>query len=149
MGYTHYWYRETSIPTKSFNAIVKDFKTIQPEFHVNLGDWEGSFGTKPSINKTLVSFNGIGEYSHESMYFPKVLNEDRITSDNGLIFQFCKTARKPYDIAVCSFLIIAKHYLGDKFKVHSDGEIKDEWQDSMNLCQEKLGYGSDFNLSRD
>jgi hypothetical protein len=67
---------------------------------------------------------------------------------NGLIFQFTKTAYKPYDLAVNVVLIIAKHYLGKKIKVSSDGEIEN-WQEGMQLCDHFLGYGLDFKLECD
>ena len=60
-------------------------------------------------------------------------------------FNFCKTEHKPYDIAVTSLLIIAKHYLGDIIKVSSDGDIVD-WEEAMDLLQKAYGYGEEFNL---
>ena len=63
----------------------------------------------------------------------------------GKYFGCCKTAFRPYDVAVTAFLVIAKHYLGDKIIVHSDGEM-DGWKDAMNLCQDVLGYGKSFRL---
>lgn len=67
---------------------------------------------------------------------------------SGLVFQFTKTAYKPYDLAVNVCLIIAKHYLGKKIKVSSDGEMEN-WQEGIQLCQHFLGYGLDFKLETD
>jgi len=63
----------------------------------------------------------------------------------GLYFAFCKTAYKPYDLAVIICLIIAKHHLKDEIIVTSDGTI-DNLQDGMLICQKILGYGLDFTL---
>jgi hypothetical protein len=65
--------------------------------------------------------------------------------DVGRYFEFCKTAYKPYDLAVIICLIIAKHYLKEEILISSDGEI-DTWRDGMLICQKILGYGLDFTL---
>ena len=62
-----------------------------------------------------------------------------------LIFQCTKTAFKPYDLAVNVCLIIAKHHLGEKINVCSDGNLEN-WQEGMHLCQHFLEYGEDFEL---
>jgi len=65
--------------------------------------------------------------------------------NKGLVFEFTKTAYKPYDLAVNVALIIAKHYLKEGIMVSSDGEMNN-WEEGMNLCQHFLGYGLDFKL---
>ena len=91
----------------------------------------------------------IGELSHETFCLERVTDITGFTQrddDNGLIFNFCKTARKPYDIAVCSALIIAKKHFGESIMISSDGD-NEEWQESKALCQEILGYGDDLNMN--
>lgn len=63
----------------------------------------------------------------------------------GLYFNCCKTAYKPYDLAVIICLIIAKHHLGKAIQISSDG-TQVQWQDGMVICQKILGYGLDFRL---
>jgi hypothetical protein len=53
--------------------------------------------------------------------------------------------RKPYDIAVCSALIIAKKHFGESIMISSDGD-NEEWQESKALCQKVLGYGEYLNM---
>lgn len=84
----------------------------------------------------------IGEVCYYNMAREPVYNEK---AKVGRYFHCCKTAFRPYDWAVTAFLVIAKHYLGDKIIVHSDGEVP-QWQDAMLLCQIELGYGMDFQL---
>jgi hypothetical protein len=62
-----------------------------------------------------------------------------------LYFHFCKTAYKPYDLAVQVCLVIAAHHLGDAILVSSDGS-QEQWQDAIALCQSVLGYGGGFRL---
>ena len=57
----------------------------------------------------------------------------------------CKTAYRPYDLAVNCCLIIAEHHA--KFRVNSDGN-KEDWKDAIQLCQHFLGYGEEFDFSR-
>ena len=84
----------------------------------------------------------IGEISHYDQYGKPVYNDKE---EVGLYFEFCKTAYKPYDLAVIICLIIAKHHLKKQIIVTSDGAL-DKWKDGMLICQKILGYGLDFAL---
>lgn len=64
------------------------------------------------------------------------------------VFNCCKTAFRPYDLAVTAVLIIAKHHLGAALTVQSDGEAA-HWFDGAMLCQSLLGYGLGFTLDRE
>ncbi len=86
-----------------------------------------------------------GDCSHEAVHFPWHMEPGK---ENGKYFEFCKTAFKPYDWAVTAFLVIAKHHLGDKIIVSSDGEME-HWHEAMQLCQLELGYGLEFSLRQD
>jgi hypothetical protein len=59
-------------------------------------------------------------------------------NEKGLMFEFCKTARKPYDIMVCCVLLAAKHHLKARVSVSSDGDL-DEWQPAIDLYEKVLG----------
>ncbi|HOW87327.1 MAG TPA: hypothetical protein PKV84_01550 [Candidatus Omnitrophota bacterium] len=115
---------------------------------VQNGSWFGG----ATIDKRTCS----GDCSHETCWFPRVLPEDRRTrfdshptEENGAgwQFNFCKTAYKPYDLAVTAFLVIAKHHLKEKISVHSDGETQ-HWADARILCEQTLGFGIGFELDR-
>lgn len=88
-----------------------------------------------------------GDCSYETFYFPRVLQPaDWEKPDrHGRYFDFCKTAFRPYDVAVTAFLVIAKHYLKGKLVVTSDGEME-HWFDAKLLCQMELDYGLGFHL---
>jgi hypothetical protein len=88
-----------------------------------------------------------GDCSHESFWLPRVRKvESWEQAENELVFGFCKTAYKPYDLAVQVCLVIARHHLGSSIRVRSDGSLQ-EWQDAISLCQEELGYGGEFRLA--
>lgn len=94
-----------------------------------------------------------GDCSHETFRFPKVFKipdwqkEADHLGKSGLYFSCTKTAYKPYDLAVNCFLIIAKHHLGERIMVSSDGE-NEHWFDGMLLCHKILGYGLEFKLDK-
>tara|TARA_R110002051_G_scaffold252068_1_gene311373 strand:- start:125 stop:595 length:471 start_codon:yes stop_codon:yes gene_type:complete len=145
MGYTHYWYIADEISQDSWDKFLEDFRLILPNFQSKL-DIQGD--QKLEHDKGVVFLNGIGELAHESFLLERVTDITGFTQrddDNGLIFKFCKTAQKPYDIAVCSALIIAKRYFDQSIMISSDGDNA-EWKESKALCQEILGYGDDLNM---
>lgn len=72
------------------------------------------------MTKDLITFNGIGDAAHETMWFDR----------KGDGFQFCKTARKPYDIAVIALLLLANRYAPEVWDIGSDGDAKD-WQPTL------------------
>ena len=146
MGYTHYWYIADEIGQDSWDKFLVDFRTILPNFDETL-DIQGD--QKLQHDKDMIYLNGIGELSHETFCLLRITQLTARTQrddDNGLIFNFCKTARKPYDIAVCSALIIAKKHFGESIMISSDGD-NEEWQESKALCQKILGYGDDLNMN--
>jgi len=101
-------------------------ETFSLPVRIEKGDWQ-----KP-----------IGEISHYDQYGKPVYNDKE---EVGRYFEFCKTAYKPYDLAVIICLIIARHHLKEEIIVLSDGTL-DNWRDGMLICQKILGYGLDFTL---
>jgi len=87
-----------------------------------------------------------GDCSFETFSFPRVITEEYGKSsliEDGKYFSFCKTAFRPYDLAVICFLIIAKHCLGDKIIVSSDG-TNIHWFDGIVLCEYYLHYSAGY-----
>ncbi len=113
--------------------------------------WKEDVRSKPwfagaTIDKRVCS----GDCSHETCHFPRILEgkadyHPAEEHGSGWYFDFCKTAYKPYDLAVTSFLIAAKHYLEEKICIKSDGQTQ-HWADARILCSGVLGYGFDFEL---
>jgi hypothetical protein len=128
---------------------------------VNDSDVSGTWFAGLKLNQRSCG----GDCSHETFCLPLELEKsdwrspiDKIShydangqpvyndpNEVGRFFEFCKTAYKPYDLAVIICLIIAKHYLGKDILVSSDGTIE-QWKDGMVICQKILGYGLDFNF---
>lgn len=167
MTYTQYFYRQTDISEDDFKRIAEDFRKLIPvlkDMGIKLGNQIGK--EEPVITNELIAFNGSqncghpkgyyqiggkkrrchGDCSYETLFFPRVLVPPKFLRPNGnKYYCFCKTGRKPYDLAVQVFLIISKQVLNDQIRVSSDGDSKD-WEEARRLCQKHLGYGLNFKL---
>ncbi|WAB25119.1 hypothetical protein M3_0168 [Lysinibacillus phage vB_LfM_LysYB1] len=161
MGYTHVWYRENKIEEKVYKAIVQDFRQALKDlrwnqdmgFNINLAGSQGE--GKPVIAhwKGQVRFNGVrqNDNGHESFTFDRDtefgIDAEEAYPGRNFVRHACKTNRKPYDIAVTTFLVIAKHHLGDKIVVGSDGGFEG-FEQAVEVVHSVLGY-RDFYLSDD
>ena len=100
---------------------------VKIPFVLKGGNGEG----EPKFTDELVCFNGDAsiDCDHETCYF--ALDNDRYA------FDFCKTARKPYDVAVCLALLCFKKNFGNDFSYSSDGNKDDEgWKMAHNIFNE-------------
>lgn len=70
-------------------------------------------GVETNTERELI-LNGIDENSHETF---------AIEFGKKVEFEFCKTARKPYDIPVCKLLLVLGQSKG--FEFSSDGDINE------------------------
>lgn len=153
MGYSHYWkFKNNLAPIdlkngeSKFKNAVEIFKSCLNELngktrYPNWGDnafeqevpmvLAGGDGTgSPIIKDNLVCFNGErkDDNCHETFY---------ISLDDGE-WNFCKTARKPYDTAVCLALLSFKAAFGDDFGFTSDGGEK-EWAYAKSIFEKVNG----------
>ena len=142
MGYTHYWYKVAEVDAGLWQALALDVRKILQHAGVPLSrDYDKP--TPPEVTSEVVYLNGVGDDGHE----PFVL--DRVSKDRGihhhenraLLFSCCKTAYKPYDVAVTAVLCAAKRHLGADIVVASDGERKD-WDKGRALHLKATGVES-------
>lgn len=92
MGYTNYWQGE--VPALTDDLRSKIAGVLHEHWDV-LGGWDGE--GIPEFNDSRLSFNGKGENAHETF---------RITFGRPVVFDFCKTRRKAYDMAVREVLTL-------------------------------------------
>jgi hypothetical protein len=71
------------------------------------------------------------------------IQEKSMPDFDGRTFTCCKTAFRPYDVAVCAVLLIAKRHLGTRISVRTDGDDA-QWFAAKMLCQTVLGYGIEY-----
>lgn len=148
MGYTHYWDRQPVVSQLAFVAFSVDVSSLIKASGVEIGNGHGEKGSRPETTHDLVSFNGIAEEGHETFWFPLADEKNpEYRKGKSLVFNFCKTAHKPYDVVVTAALIAAKQHFGAAIKVASDGDDSD-WEDGRQLAQRVLGYGAQYHLGK-
>lgn len=146
MGYSHSWYRKQVLPKRKFAAASADCRRIAEYLSREKGiaiAFEMDKPSPPIFDSSVIRFNGLGEEGCETFLVPQ---DDEISNFGS----FCKTNHRPYDIIVCSCLIVLNHHLGRKFTVSSEGNFdSSEWQDAIEACEQVLGYGGEFELHDD
>jgi hypothetical protein len=156
LGFTHYYrFYKKPLQQKDFEKFRKTFATIAeeikllygslPRYSKSGGDYytdqpleiRGGFGKgKPIINETTIWFNG----DEESGMAHETFSIDWSWEDKEDPFDFCKTARKPYDLLVCVALIsFARHFGRDSFRASSDGEMAD-WLPAIEFYHEIFDF---------
>lgn len=118
MGYTHYWTFKKSPANiadgkeKFANAVALFKEGLKKLQDIPLGNGRGE--NEPIITDTEVCFNGKAPEDYETCAM----------SLESKGFDFCKTARQPYDVAVCLLLLCMADAFGDDFEYSSDGDIE-------------------------
>ena len=147
MGYTHYWdikKKSTAETRKNFASAVEEIKKIYaslPRTTQSAGGYyprhkvvikNGMGVGNPTFNDHLINFNGNAKNGTDHEGFHIDLNGRNE-------WNFCKTARKPYDLLVCCSLIaLANNSTTELFKFSSDGTLAD-WKQAIALYTSVTG----------
>lgn len=139
MGYTHYFQQQREVTDKEWTAIMTDAANII-QAAINSGivlvrEYDDQ-KEKPYVGLDLIAFNGLGENGHETFYLPKEMEAGRGTDKYR--FNFCKTARKPYDDAVAAILLSMNHHAPGAWDIGSDGG-RDDWARGIELYEVATG----------
>jgi hypothetical protein len=157
MGYTHYWrFYKNQLKQMDFEDFRNAFKTVAeeikllygslPRYSESAGEYykdvpleiRGGFGVgNPIINETTIWFNGDEKdgMSHETFSIDWSWDDKE-----GEPFDFCKTARKPYDLLVCVALIsFVRHFTRNNIRVSSDGDMAD-WRPAIEFYHEIFDF---------
>ena len=98
MGYTHYWRQQRDFTDTEWQELTRLAKLITADGADVI--FRDEITVPPSdefnIDGEEIRFNGLGEDGHETFLITKKKPEED--------FQFCKTARKPYDKYVVAVL---------------------------------------------
>lgn len=142
MGYTHYWTQTRDLTQEEFGDFIgaarriintasgkptdtagESYPGVPVQICGPLGEGD------PTLSKDELALNGNGpNLDHESFVINRTINADA--------WNFCKTARKPYDVVVTALLIVLANDYG--FEVSSDGDVPD-WEAGEKLVAEALG----------
>lgn len=112
MGYTHYLSNKRAFTEKEWQVFVFRAREILAKHAAILANGSGETGSAPRFESDSVAFNGIGDNAHETCLIARESTD----------FDFCKTAQKPYDVAVVEIYKLTRKILGKKgVKLSSDG----------------------------
>lgn len=113
MGYTRYWERTEKPIDADLICYVCEVIEDCNDKGIAIRNWEGK--GNPTVTFERIAFNGDRSLDHDHETFS-------IGKETG--FNFCKTARKPYDYAVRKVLRYAEEH-GFVTDVSDDGENED------------------------
>tara|TARA_R110002020_G_scaffold94852_2_gene227914 strand:+ start:915 stop:1247 length:333 start_codon:yes stop_codon:yes gene_type:complete len=102
MGYTNYWKQKKSFSDSEWKQIKDEYDYIK--------DVCNSIIIDQSKNDDEIVFNGINDNEHETFVLLKNVRTVAHYENEDLSFNFCKTAHKPYDMAVWHLLTFIKQY---------------------------------------
>ncbi|MDT0307250.1 hypothetical protein RM780_09775 [Streptomyces sp. DSM 44917] len=138
MGYTHYF---------GYAPLTEDFGDAWPDMVVDawlivdhltargirIAGPDGEGG--PIIEPGHIALNGAGDEAHEPLIIlprPPTAAEDpflaREYTRQRFVRDFCKTSRKPYDVAVAAVLLRCHQRAPGAFAIGSDGGWDQEWR---------------------
>lgn len=89
----------------------------------------------PQVDNDCIRFNGWKDEGHETF----LVSRESQPRGNESTFDFCKTERKPYDLAVMLCLIIMHEAAPGSFRVESDGEWDGEWVPARQAYEKLFG----------
>jgi hypothetical protein len=151
MGYTHYNYRDKrSLGSLfMFEKLANDAKKIIAQAEadgISIHGWDGT--GEPEFAYDVFRLNGDASQGldHETFTWQAMPEQPewwarehgRDSSKKHRIFDFCKTAYKPYDAVVTAILLRAKVIYGKCVEVSSDGNW-DDWKQGRDLYEKVFG----------
>ena len=135
------------IPWPSPSASIKEM-TADP-----INKTEGNWFAGDLVSQRVAPIrDGKGSGSYETFCIERKqevkeqwLKSKKDDPKYGKLFAFCKTAYRPYDLAVTACLIAAKQHFGNDIYLSTDGDDKD-WMDGRIMCNNLFGYGLSLTL---
>ncbi|MGD9689146.1 MAG: hypothetical protein AB7K52_00655 [Phycisphaerales bacterium] len=143
MGLTRFWYRPPSLDADTFGEWAADCRAIiataslpagfrptldniVPRGRIIVRGPEGK--GDPVVTDGTIALNGDASAGQEHEPFQverdTTLRPHRRLDDAGRIFEYCKTAGKPYDAVVDACLIALRKRFGSLVSVEEDAEAK-------------------------
>ena len=123
MGYTNYWIQKKPFNNRQWNIIKKEYDYIKENFGVNnANEYEENIIEDQTTKSDEIVFNGNekNNLDHETFVLTKNFREPFYDGDD-VKFNFCKTERKPYDLAVWHLLTFVKMIAPNSINISRDG----------------------------
>lgn len=127
MGYTHYWNQTAVFNQRDWDHLKRFVGAVLAHLPEHSASAGGHYEDAPLQVAVLGSpedriwIEGFGR--HEGVDLD---HESFVVEKDGSGFQFCKTARKPYDLVVATILLQAHLLQQEGFLVSTDGDF-DDW----------------------
>ncbi|MCW4051197.1 MAG: hypothetical protein NWE89_15850 [Candidatus Bathyarchaeota archaeon] len=141
MGYTHYWSASRDFTDEEWKAIQTNARQIlthaTDHYGISVSE-EYDINSTPIVNNREIRFNGFGDEGHETFLLMHRVPEPPDYRRGEPDFNFCKTARKDYDMPVVAILIAARATAPDAFEWSSDGWLS-ELAEGVKLANEACG----------
>lgn len=143
MGYTHYWTKRRDLTTEERERFLNYAEIIVGN------NSETAFPLSPELtvvdrDRNTVIFNGDpadpDDLTHEDFW----LELDAPVGE----FQFCKTARKPYDTAVTAVLLALDLAAHKAYAISSDGDEFD-WTAAETEVSKVAGFRPEIEFNAD
>lgn len=133
MGHTHYWWREPVLDAPRFIAAAEDCRSVMDAVKKRGIAITGPSGTGQAPRPSAAGVFLNGDPAYEAFEVGRISDGRlRKLGLRLLVFEFCKTRRLPYDLAVTACLLVLKYHLGRQFVVHTDGSAED-WAPAIEL----------------
>lgn len=144
MGYTQYIYRKRDFTAKQWEKIsLETFQILdycKGRKIVLAYEYDSPESGNPEVTPDVIRFNGWREEGHETFLITRKRPENPpYDPDAKEAFDFCKTAHKPYDLAVCLVLLSMKRHATGNVRIGSDGEWDGEWLEARKVYRELFG----------
>lgn len=149
MGYTHYYRHNRPFTNGEWEQITKLAQHMLGNLPKNTSSGGGYYKDKPLtvcgpmgrgepvVTDEEISLNGDEtlDLDHETF----TLLKKPATGEYASLSTFCKTNRKPYDLAVTAILLIVTEVAPGAMNISSDGDMRgDDWAAARHLLK-KLG----------
>lgn len=151
MGYTNYFRVPKVMDAEKFKTLSEELETVSGLLpaKTKIGEWSGKSavlcgwdGTGAAeFLKDEITFNGdaIDGMDHESFVIERDHKNSRV-DEKGLVFEFCKTNRKPFDLMVKISMLRLKHHFPES-EISCDGD-KEDWKQAKTIYKKAFGVNA-------
>lgn len=141
IGYTHYYYQNKSFTQKQWEKISLDaldaLAYCEKKKIVLAYEYDGP--KAPEVSNDMIRFNGWKDEGHETFIIERKCPKAQPWIESKQYFGFCKTAYKPYDLAVGLVLLVAASHAPKTIEVSSDGDWDGDWAEIRKAYKEIFG----------
>lgn len=139
MGYTHYYCYPPQDPgyARMWPTLVADTEAITERVRqLGIGIAGPSGHGAPMVNDVWIAFNGEAAKNWDYESFVLDPPGSHRTCTPPRVWAFCKTGRRPYDLAVTAVLLRAQLLGPALFAIASDGTWHQDWWRARTLVGE-------------